>query len=94
MPNIFRVYFSVQDTLDLLFDHVVLSKGGFLVHKTDILLYSKNLHILKRVNPWFLSSIPNIFPAYFRVEENLVLSFDHVFLSKGGFLNPKNDILL
>ena len=37
-PNIFRAYFSVQETLVLKFDHVVLSKGGFLVHKNDILL--------------------------------------------------------
>ena len=94
IPNIFRALFSVQETLVLTFDHVVLSKGGFLVHKNDILLYLKILHVLKRVNPWFLSSVPNIFRAYFSVQETLVLSFDHVVLSKGGFLVHINDILI
>ena len=94
VPNIFRAYFSVKEKLVLSFINVVLSKGGFLVHKNDILLYSKNLHILKRVNPWFSSSVPNIFRAYFSVQETLVLSFDYVVLSKGGFLVHKNDILL
>ena len=36
--NIFGAYFSVPETLSLSFDYVVLSKGGFLVHKNDILL--------------------------------------------------------
>ena len=36
--TIFRAYFSVQETLVLSFNHVILSKGGFLVHKNDILL--------------------------------------------------------
>ena len=94
VPNIFRIYFSVQETLVLSFDHVVLLKGGFLVHKSDILLKSRKLHILKRLNPWFSSSVQNIFRAYFSVQETLVLSFDHVVLSKGGFLDHKNDILL
>ena len=76
------------------FDHVVLSKGGFLVHKNDILLQSKNLHILKRANPGFSSKVKNIFQAHFSVQETLGLSFDHVVLSKGGFLVHKNDILL
>ena len=92
--NIFRAYFSVQETLVLSFDPIVLSKGGFLVHKYDILQLSRNLHILKRVNPWFSSSVPNIFRAYFSVQETLVLSFDHVVLLKGGFLLHKNDIIL
>ena len=94
VPNIFRTYFSVQEKLVLSFDHVVLSKGGFLVHENDILLWSNNLHILKRVNPWLSSKVPNIFRAYFSVQQTLVLSFDHVVLSKGGFLVHKNDILL
>ena len=94
VPDIVRAYFSVEGTFVLSFDHVVLSKGGFLVHKNDILLQSKNLHILKRVNPWFWSSVPNIFRAYFSVQDTLVLSFDHIDLSKGGFLVHKNDILL
>ena len=94
LPNIFQAYFSVQETLVLSFDHVVLSKGGFLVHKNDILLKSRNLHILKRVNPWLSSKVPNFFGAYFSVQETLVLSFDHVVFSKGGFLVHKNDILL
>ena len=94
VPNIFRAYFSIQETLFLSFDHVVLSNGGFLVHKNEILLKSKKLHILKRVNPWFWSSVPNIFSAYFSVQETFVLSFDHVVLLKRGFLVHKNDILL
>ena len=39
--NIFQVYFYVKETLVLSFDHVVLSKGGFLVHKTAF-YYSEN----------------------------------------------------
>ena len=76
------------------FNHVVLSKGGFLVHQNDILLKSKSLHILKRVNPGFSLEVSNILRAYFSVQETLVLSFDHVVLSKGGFLVHKNNILL
>ena len=37
--------------LSLSFDDVVFSKGGFLDDKNDILLWSKNLHIVKGVNP-------------------------------------------
>ena len=43
--NIFRTYFSVRETLVLSFEDVVFLKGGFLDHKNDILLWSKNLHI-------------------------------------------------
>ena len=46
------------------------------------------------INPWLWSSVPKIFRAHFPVQETLGLSFDHVFLSKGGFLVHKNDILL
>ena len=88
------LFWSLQETLVLSFDHVVLWKGGFLVNKNDILLYSKNFKILNRVNPWFLSELPNIFRALFSVQETLVLSFDHVVLFKGGFLVHKNDILV
>ena len=35
-----------------------------------------------------------MFRAYFSVKEKLVLSFDDVDFSKGGFLDHKNDILL
>ena len=35
---IFRAYFSVSESLVSSFDHVVLLKGDFLVHKNDILL--------------------------------------------------------
>ena len=52
------------------------------------------LQFLKRVNPWLSSEVSNIFRAYFSVQDTLVLSFDHVVLSKGGFLVHKNDILL
>ena len=65
VPHIFRAYFSVKETLVLSFINVVLSKGSFLVHKNDILLKSKNLHILKRVNQWFWSEVPNIFEPTF-----------------------------
>ena len=72
-------------TLVLSFEEVVLSKGAFLDHKNDILLWSKNLHILKGVNPRFSSKVPNILQVFFSVKETLVLSFDNVVLSKGGF---------
>ena len=52
------------------------------------------MHILKQINPGFLLEVSNILRAYFSVQETLVLSFDHVFLSNGGFLVHKNDILL
>ena len=42
--------FSKSD-LGFTFDDLVFSKGGFLHHKNDILLWSKNLHNLKEVNP-------------------------------------------
>ena len=87
-------HLSVQETLGLSFNDAVFLKEGFLEHKNDILLYVKNFDILKRVNPWFWTSVPNIFRAFFSVQETLVLSFDHVVLSKGGFLVHKNDILL
>ena len=45
VPNIFQTYFSVRETLVLSFEDVVFLKGGFLDHKNDILLWSKNLHI-------------------------------------------------
>ena len=50
-PNIFQTYFSVRETLVLSFEDVVSSKGAFLDHKKKMLLYSKNFHILKGVNP-------------------------------------------
>ena len=90
----FRAYFSVKETLVLSFDDVVFSKGAFLDDKKEILRYSKNLNILKEVNPWFWSEVLNIFRAYFSVKEALVLSFDDVVLIQRGFLDHKNDILL
>ena len=51
VPNIFKNNFSVRETLVLSFDDVVFSKGAILDHQNDILLWSKNLHFLKRVNP-------------------------------------------
>ena len=92
--TIFRAYFSVTKTLILSFDEVVFSTGGFLDDKNDLLLKSKNLHILKGVNACFCSEVPNIFRAYFSVAKTLILSFDDVVFSKGGFLDYKNDILL
>ena len=68
-------------------------KKGFLVHKNDVLVESKSLHILKRANPGFSSKVPNIFQAHFSVQESLGLSFYHVVFSKGGFLVHKNDML-
>ena len=94
VPNIYRTYFCLKETLVLSFDDLVFSKGGFLDHKNDILLLSKNLHILKGVNPWFWSEVPNIYRTYFSGKETLVLSFDDVFFLKGGFLDHKNDIFL
>ena len=44
--------------------------------------------------PWFSSKVKNIFQAHFSVQETLIMSFDHVVLSKGGFLVHKNDMLL
>ena len=88
--NIFQVYFSVKETLVLSFDDVVFSKGGFLDDKNDILLWSKNLHIVKGVNPWFWSKFLNIFQVYFSVKETLALSFNDFFFSKGTFLDDKN----
>ena len=35
---ILRAHFSVKETLVFSFNHVVLSKEGFSVHKNDILL--------------------------------------------------------
>ena len=92
--NIFQVYFSVTGTLALSFDDAVSSKGGFLDDKNDILLWSKNFHIVKGVDPWFWSKFLNIFQVYFCVKESLVFSFVDVVFSKGGFLDDENDILL
>ena len=82
VPNIFQTYFSVRETLVLSFEDVVFLKEGFLDHKNDIFLLSKNLHILKGVTSRFPSQIPNIFPTYFSVRETLVLSFDMLFSQK------------
>ena len=90
--NIFQDCFSIKETLVLSFDDVVFTKGGCLDDKYDILLQSKNLHILKVVNPFFWSEVPTIFRAYFSVTKTLILSFDDVVFSKGGFLDDKNDI--
>ena len=68
-------------------------KEAFSSIKTTF-YYSQKKKILKRVNPWLSSKFPNIFLAYFSVEETLILSFDYVVFSKGGFLVHKNDILL
>ena len=69
-------------------------KGGFLDNRNDILLQSYNLHILKGVVPCFWPEVPTIFQDYLSVKGILVLSFDDVVFSKGGFLDGKNDILL
>ena len=45
VPNIFQTYFSVRETLVLSFEDVVFLKEGFLDHKNNILLWSKNLHV-------------------------------------------------
>ena len=92
--NIFQVYFSVTGTLALSFNDVVFSKRGFLDDKNHFFLWSKNLHIVKGVNPWLWSKFLNIIRAYFSVKETLVLSFDDVLFLKGGFLDNKKVILL
>ena len=76
--------------LSLSFDDVVFSKGGFLDDKNDILLWSKNLHIVKGVNPWLWSKFLNIIQAYFSIKETLVLSFDDVVFTKGAIIDDKN----
>ena len=64
-----------METLVLSFDNLV-PKGYFLDDKTVVLLWSKNLHISKGVNPRFWSNSADFIRAQFFVKETLVLSVD------------------
>ena len=93
IPNIFRAYLSVKETLVLSFHDFVFSKEGFLCDKNVIFQWSKNSHFQKGLTNDYVKNSKYFFESSLLLKETLVLSFGDIIFLKGGFFDDKNVML-